>query len=80
MQNVTQMAFKLLRILFFFEKSHQKPNSKKQKYLIQYSVARRGRGGAIAPPPPHLPKCTKTTSSFLHFQVNHFCDMNSKVI
>ena len=43
---MTQMAFKLLRI--FFEKSHQKPYSKKQKYLIQYSVAR--RGGAIAPP------------------------------
>ena len=45
MQNVTQMAFKWLRIL---KKSHQKPNSKKQKLLIQYSVARRGRGGAIA--------------------------------
>ena len=29
MQNVTQMAFKRLRF-FFFEKSHQKPNSKKQ--------------------------------------------------
>ena len=29
MQNAPQMAFKWLRI--FLEKSHQKPNSKKQK-------------------------------------------------
>ena len=37
--------------VFFLEKSHQKPNSKKQNLLIQYSVARRERGGAIAPLP-----------------------------
>ena len=37
--------------IVFLEKSHQKPNSKEQKLLIQHSVARRGRGGAIAPLP-----------------------------
>ena len=40
--------------VFFLEKSHQKPNNKKQNLLIQYSVARRGRGGAIAPSPINL--------------------------
>ena len=52
MQNAIQMAFKWLRI--FFRKITSKPNSKKQKLLIQYSVARRGRGGAIAPSPISL--------------------------